>query len=439
MDTTTIPSDTKPKLWRSRWAAIGAAVAVSLGGGFFIADAAGGSESSTVLIDPVRIMDTRDAAGNIGLPGPFVSAVSQKLQVTGSVPTTTGAKIVVPDGATGVLMNVTAVNTTANGFISVRPGDATGAPATSSLNVTAGVTVPNAVQVALPTAGADAGKIDITWDALGVSGPTTDILVDVVGFYSELADQAGTPGPQGPAGATGDSGDPGPAGPQGPAGAKGDTGSAGPQYGRAIKGLRTLDTTGDVGEYTSITVDAFGNPIISYHDFDNGDLKVAACNNSACTTATTTTIDATGVVGRYTSITIGVGGNPIISYYDETNDGLKVAACDNPACTSATTTTIDTTGEVGQYTSITIGVSGNPIISYYDNTNSDLKVAACDNPACTSATTTAIDTTGDVGEYTSITIGVSGNPIISYYDLTNGALKVAYLSNSSWTPDTWES
>ena len=88
-------------------------------------------------------------------------------------------------------MNVTAVNTTANGFISVRPGDAAGSPATSSLNVTAGVTVPNAVQVALPTAGADAGKIDITFDALGVPGPTTDILVDVVGYFV----QAGA-GPQ---------------------------------------------------------------------------------------------------------------------------------------------------------------------------------------------------------------------------------------------------
>ena len=168
--------------WRSRWAAIGAAVAVSFGaGGFFIAEAASSPESSTVMTDPVRILDTRDPV-NIGLVGPFVSAISQKLQVTGSIPTTTGTQIVVPAGATGVLLNVTSVGATANGFISIRPGDATGSPTTSSLNVTAGVTVPNAVQVALPLAGANAGKIDITWDALGVAGPTTDMLIDVVGY-----------------------------------------------------------------------------------------------------------------------------------------------------------------------------------------------------------------------------------------------------------------
>ncbi len=189
------------RLWRSRWAAIGAAVAVSLGGGgVFLVNAAASSPSAVITIDPVRILDTRDPV-NVGLPGPFVSAVSQKLIVAGPVATTTGSQTVVPIGATGVLLNVTATGSTANGFISIRPGDATGAPATSSLNVTAGITIPNAVTVALPTAGASAGSIDITWDALGVAGPTTDVMIDVVGYLV-----AGAPGPTGPAGANGVSG-----------------------------------------------------------------------------------------------------------------------------------------------------------------------------------------------------------------------------------------
>jgi hypothetical protein len=174
-------------MWRSRWAAIGAAIAVSLGaGGLFVAQAAPGpSESTIVTVSPERILDTRDG-NDIGLTGPFVSAVSQKLQVTGSIQTATGAKIVVPTGATGVLLNVTPVNPTAAGFISIRPGDATGAATTSSLNFTTGVAgiVPNAVQVAVPTAGANEGEIDITYDAYGQAGPTTDILIDVVGYMT---------------------------------------------------------------------------------------------------------------------------------------------------------------------------------------------------------------------------------------------------------------
>ncbi len=174
-------------MWRSRWAAIGAAVAVSLGaGGLFVAQAAPGpAESTVVTVTPERILDTRDPV-NLGLAGPFTSPVAQKLQVTGSIPTATGTKVVVPAGATGVLLNVTPVNMTANGFISIRPGDATGAATTSSLNFTTGVAgvVPNAVQVAMPTAGANAGQIDITYDAYGQAGQTTDILVDVVGYLT---------------------------------------------------------------------------------------------------------------------------------------------------------------------------------------------------------------------------------------------------------------
>ena len=178
-------------LWRSRWAAFGAAVAVSFGGGgLWVASASSApTPSAVVSIEPARILDTRT---DVGLAGPFVSPVSQKLQVTGSVPTTNGASIVVPAGATGVLLNVTSVRSTANGFVSIRPGDATGAPATSSLNFLAGQTVPNSVQVGLPTSGANAGQIDITYDALGVPGPTTELLVDVVGYLVE--------GPIGPRG-----------------------------------------------------------------------------------------------------------------------------------------------------------------------------------------------------------------------------------------------
>jgi len=204
-------------LWRSRWAAIGAAVAVTFGGGgLFAVQAASGPASSVVTVTPDRILDTRTG---VGLSGPFVSGVSRKLQVTGAV---------VPAGATGVLLHVTVVAPSAAGFLSVRPGDATGAPSTSSLNFVAGDIVPNSVQVALPTAGANAGQIDITFDAFGAVGPTTNVLADVVGYL--LAGGPGTPGATSPAGAVGATG---PAGATGSAGATGAAGANGPVPGTA--------------------------------------------------------------------------------------------------------------------------------------------------------------------------------------------------------------
>src|SRR5215203_5413912 len=123
-------------LWRSRWAALGAAVAVTLGaGGLAIASAADSAPSSFVAITPARVVDTRDG---VGLAGPLMSAQPELVQITGMIPTTDGPAQVVPDGATTVVANVTALNSTSDGFISLRPGDATGDPLTSSLNFSAG-------------------------------------------------------------------------------------------------------------------------------------------------------------------------------------------------------------------------------------------------------------------------------------------------------------
>ncbi len=199
--------------------------------------------------------------------------------------------------------------------------------------------------------------------------------------------------------------------------------------------ITAVDTAGIVGEYTAIAIGADGNPVVSYHDGTNGNLKVAKCANPACAgTATITAVDIAGNVGLYTSLGIGTDGNPVISYYDQTNGDLKVVKCGNPACTGGTITAVDTAGNVGEFTSLAIGTDGNPVISYFDQTNRDLKVAKCTNPACTGAATiTAVDTVGDVGNYTSITIGTDGRPVVSYLDGTNLDLKIAKCANPACT------
>lgn len=177
-------SRNRGQLWRSRWAAIGAAVAVSLGAGGLVVVNAASPQSSVVTLKPVRILDTRDPV-NVGLAGAFVSPVPQDLKVTGSVPTTTGTRTVVPAGATGVFLNVTPVGSTAAGFISVRPANAPGLPSTSNVNFTLGAINPNAVLVELPVGGSTDGMIEITFDAFGAAGPTSDVLVDVVGYTTD--------------------------------------------------------------------------------------------------------------------------------------------------------------------------------------------------------------------------------------------------------------
>ena len=151
----------------------------------------GASESTVVTVDPTRILDTRY---NIGLDGLVVSNVSRKVVVSGVIDTyidataTTVARQVVPAGATGVLLNVTAVSPTAAGFLSIRPGTATGVPATAGLNFVAGDVVANAVTVALPTAGPDAGKISFFYgDGAQPVDSTLHVVADIGATSNQVA------------------------------------------------------------------------------------------------------------------------------------------------------------------------------------------------------------------------------------------------------------
>jgi len=193
--------------------------------------------------------------------------------------------------------------------------------------------------------------------------------------------------------------------------------------------VTSVDTVGDVGRYSSITIGADGLGLISYFDFTNGDLKVFHCANVACTGGAAYTLDSAGVVGYDTSITIGADGLGLISYYDQSSTHLKVYHCANTACSSGNAFGIDLASQVGVNTSITLGSDGYGLISYYDFGNGDLKVFHCTNTACSSGASYSVDTVGNVGQMTSITVGADGLGLISYYDYANQDLKVFHCAN----------
>ena len=95
-----------------------------------------------------------------------------------------------------------------------------------------------------------------------------------------------------------------------------------------------------------------------------------------CQTLITTVDDPD--VGGHTSLAIGVDGLPVISYWDSSAGALKVAHCNDAACTGGgeTITTVDDPANtVGAFTSIAIGTDGLPVISYLDGNAFALKVA----------------------------------------------------------------
>jgi hypothetical protein len=70
-----------------------------------------------------------------------------------------------------------------------------------------------------------------------------------------------------------------------------------------------------------------------FEHFMNEGLGIANASMTRAfeTTLPTTAIDTVGSVGYFTSITIGDDGQPVISYRDSTNTDLKVARIKNTA------------------------------------------------------------------------------------------------------------
>jgi hypothetical protein len=162
---------------RGRWAAIGAAVAVTIGGGavvpFVSATSSSGTRAVVTSITPCRLFDTRPAPNTVG---PRATPLGQ-----GDTHASAGRGVVgncnIPAGAIGLVMNVTVVDGTAGSFLTVFPSDAPTRPLASSLNWTAGqAATPNQVTSLLS---AD-GKVSFFNNAGSVN-----VLVDVVGFLED--------------------------------------------------------------------------------------------------------------------------------------------------------------------------------------------------------------------------------------------------------------
>ena len=180
--------------------------------------------------------------------------------------------------------------------------------------------------------------------------------------------------------------------------------------------IQTVDSAGGVGWFSSLALDSSGNPVISYQDSSNSDLKLVHCGDAMCSSGNTIqTVDSAGVVGLFTSLALDSGGKPVISYYDLGNGDLKLVHCGDATCSSGNIIrTLDSAGDVGGYTSLALNSSGNPVISYLDYTNGVLKLVHCGDATCSSGNTIqTVDSMG-VGWYISLALDSSGNPVISY-------------------------
>ncbi|MEW1858817.1 hypothetical protein AB0399_00255 [Streptomyces sp. NPDC088194] len=133
--------------------------------GFTVTPAATASHGRFVPVTPTRLLDTRNGTG---APKAQVGA-GKTVRLT-----VAGAHGVPASGVTAVTMNVTAVQPTTTGHITVYP-DGQQLPSVSSVSYQAGHTIANLVTVPVHN-----GVVD-----LENSAGTVDLLADVTGYYTD--------------------------------------------------------------------------------------------------------------------------------------------------------------------------------------------------------------------------------------------------------------
>ncbi len=165
---------------RTRWAAIGAAVAVTIGaagiGGYNLVNAeiSSGDRPVFVPINPCRLTDTRTAPNTVGSRTTPLG-VNETIAVTahGENGKCTGASKI-PTDAIALALNVTALGATSQTFLTFwGTGDN---PGTANLNPAPGQPpTPNAVNTPLSTTG--------TFNVYNERG-TVNVVIDVNGYYA---------------------------------------------------------------------------------------------------------------------------------------------------------------------------------------------------------------------------------------------------------------
>jgi hypothetical protein len=151
---------------RTRWAAVGAAVAITLGaGGIGLVDATSPSGASTfVPITPCRLADTR--------PSTIGADSTMTFEGWGN-----SGDCSIPNGTTGLALNVTAIGATQQTNLRFHP-TGTPTPATANLNPTPGAPpTPNAVNVTL---NATNGRFDV-YNRFG----NVAVIIDAMGYYTD--------------------------------------------------------------------------------------------------------------------------------------------------------------------------------------------------------------------------------------------------------------
>lgn len=190
---------------------------------------------------------------------------------------------------------------------------------------------------------------------------------------------------------------------------------------------QNIDTTGNVGRYSSLALTSDLNSVITYFDTTNQTLKVC---NGIYNFFNCGVVDTS--ITKGTSSVVYQDSNINIAYYDLTNEDLKFGTGNLGNFTTEIVNNGSGGPVYGDYPSLAYGTDGNYHISYFENTmNSSLWYSEGTFGNWTNTQVEDVNTFS--GAYTSIAYGADGNVHISHIEgATQDGLRYCEGANSAW-------
>ena len=401
-------------LTRSRWAAIGAAIAITLGGGGLIGVSASGTESTFVPVEPGRILDTRNSTP-VGADNAYGTPL--RLKVTGADLVDGSRSAGIPSTATAVAATITATSTGGWGFVTAYPCDSTNdtPPGASNVNYTAAdQTVANSAIVPLSTD----GYICLT------AYDTTHLLLDVSGYYTAASSGGSVDAyTKAETDALLD--------------AKADASSVANQQ---LSGTGQSETVLVSREYNSVyslpvvQLTSTGTPVIaaavrpdgftSLGATDDVNIRLIYCDVITCQ-GERTEVEVTEPGSAVHSLRLSSSDVPLITFV--TIDGQYYARCSDASCSGGIPTPVQIGTEAGQVL-LDVDANDRPGLVWVSGTG-DLYFAKCTSIDCTSRTENVVATqvSAEIGA-TSFHFSPDGSPVIAYTHTGGGSADVRLVT-----------
>jgi len=184
-----------------------------------------------------------------------------------------------------------------------------------------------------------------------------------------------------------------------------------------------VDSTDNVGQWTSMVLDGSGYPVVSYYDATNQKLKVLHCNDVNCAggdESITTPDSSTDNIGQATFLRLDGSGNPMILYYDATAiEHLKFMHCNDPNCAGGNESITLPTDQRSWPVALMVD-AGNPVIVYENLQSGYLGVIGCNDADCAGddETIAAVEDSSNRGAYADAVLDASGFPVVGFYSAT---------------------